>query len=42
MQSLTTLLAFGAAMAAAVGLLLALAPRQERIRLRIEDRGPRR
>ena len=42
MHGLTTLLAFGAALGAAAGLMLLLAPRRERLPIRIEKRGTRR
>lgn len=42
MQSLTMLLAQCAVLALGAGLLSILAPRRERIRVRAEDREPRR
>lgn len=42
MHSLTTFLAFGAALGAAAGFVVLMAPRGERLRIRIDERRARR
>ena len=42
MHGLTLILAQGAVLAVAAGLLLVLSPRRERVRIRADEREPRR